>query len=303
MRSVQLFIREWFREWWALMGCAAFTFLGIYIAKTGQSNDWIVKASFVFGTVFFFVASYRAWKRQYEKTLELAAKIDDLTAIKPPTGFLMDVQVRDFYDCEWASRDNQHKIPHRTAIGVQPYVKNGMRDLVSMESIVRYGTELAALCSNNFSMCLRPDEIYDRQLLWYDLHGVDANYVDSNAVEWGFRDRYGDWHFLKLNVPDTGFIPAISCRKKSASGFRIGGAFTTRLNIFGNFRNPGGGLGRSLPASLSSGFDCDEDGCSRARANARWGDPAGGRLSLVLQAQGETIGVNNGAVVKAVSLE
>jgi hypothetical protein len=31
---------------------------------------------------------------------------------------------------------------------------------------------------------------------------------------------------------------------------------TTRLSIFRNFRNPGGGLGGSFTAFLSSAFDC-----------------------------------------------
>jgi hypothetical protein len=64
MRSVVTFVREWFREWWALMGCAAFTFLGIYVAGLNKSNAWIIGSSAALGTIFFFVASYRVWKRQ-----------------------------------------------------------------------------------------------------------------------------------------------------------------------------------------------------------------------------------------------
>lgn len=80
MQSVREFFGDWLREWWGLMGCAAFTFLGIYIAATNKSNAWIVGGSAALGTILFFVASYRAWKKLYdrleaaqlEKELELA---------------------------------------------------------------------------------------------------------------------------------------------------------------------------------------------------------------------------------------
>ena len=76
MDRLWLFIREWFREWWGLMGCAAFTFLGIYIAGANKSNAWVVGASVILGSAFFFAASYRAWLRQHDARLKAEADLN-----------------------------------------------------------------------------------------------------------------------------------------------------------------------------------------------------------------------------------
>jgi len=82
MRSVGEFIKEWFQEWWGLMGCGAFTFLGIYVAAANRSNVWVVGSSAVLGSALVFVASYRAWKRQntarIQAETELKAIVDGL---------------------------------------------------------------------------------------------------------------------------------------------------------------------------------------------------------------------------------
>jgi hypothetical protein len=48
------------------MSCAAFTFLGVYIAGSNKSNGYVVWGSVTLGVVFCFVASFRAWKREHE---------------------------------------------------------------------------------------------------------------------------------------------------------------------------------------------------------------------------------------------
>lgn len=69
------FIRDWFREWWGLMGCAAFTFLGIWQAAASKSNAWVVVCSATLGTALFFVASYKAWNRQRERAAKAEARL------------------------------------------------------------------------------------------------------------------------------------------------------------------------------------------------------------------------------------
>jgi hypothetical protein len=89
MRSVGEFIAEWFREWWCLMGCAFFTFLGIYVAAANKSNAWVVGSSVVAGTVLFFVAFYRAWMRQ--NVAKTKAEVDlkkFINALKGPEVWL-----------------------------------------------------------------------------------------------------------------------------------------------------------------------------------------------------------------------
>lgn len=76
MQSVCAFLKDWLREWWGLMSCAAFTFLTVYVAATNRSNPWAVGGSAVLGFVFFFVASYRAWKRQNDLRIETEARLE-----------------------------------------------------------------------------------------------------------------------------------------------------------------------------------------------------------------------------------
>lgn len=63
-------------HWWALMSCAAFTMLGIYIAQSGKSNAWLVSASAVLAVAFFVVAAYRTWKPEHEKRCQLERELN-----------------------------------------------------------------------------------------------------------------------------------------------------------------------------------------------------------------------------------
>ncbi len=111
---VGTFFSEWFKEWWALMGCAAFTFLGIYVAWANKSNEWVVTGSACLGMIFFFVASYKAWKRQYDARekaeTELNAEADihgtisvfpmEVIGSRPQLGFVCDCVNRGRKPCE-----------------------------------------------------------------------------------------------------------------------------------------------------------------------------------------------------------
>ena len=58
------FAKALWRHWWALMSSAVFTFLGIYIAATQQSNWWATDASLLAGALLVLVACYKAWAEQ-----------------------------------------------------------------------------------------------------------------------------------------------------------------------------------------------------------------------------------------------
>ena len=61
------------------MSCAAFTILSVIIAKGNKSNDWAVGASAALAVVFFVIASYRAWKRQYDARMKAESDLRQAT--------------------------------------------------------------------------------------------------------------------------------------------------------------------------------------------------------------------------------
>lgn len=69
---IRLFVSALFKKWWALMSCAAFTGLGVYIAATNKGNAWVVGGSAVLAVVFLVVAAYLTWKDEHDNyTAEL----------------------------------------------------------------------------------------------------------------------------------------------------------------------------------------------------------------------------------------
>ena len=53
------------RVWWALMSCAAFTALGVYVLYTNKSNQWAVRATFALSGLFLLVACFVAWLEEH----------------------------------------------------------------------------------------------------------------------------------------------------------------------------------------------------------------------------------------------
>lgn len=69
------FARALIKHWWALMGSAVFTFLGIYGAHQGKPSHWIFITSLVVAVLLALVAAFLTWKDQYELTSKLNAKL------------------------------------------------------------------------------------------------------------------------------------------------------------------------------------------------------------------------------------
>jgi hypothetical protein len=63
---VRSFVAALLRYWRALISCVAFTILGVY-ALTNKGNVWLVGGSTFLAAVFFAVAAYHAWRREYDK--------------------------------------------------------------------------------------------------------------------------------------------------------------------------------------------------------------------------------------------
>jgi hypothetical protein len=62
---IGLFIWALLKRWWALMGSAAFTLLGIWADLHGKSDTWLVKTSICAAVLSFLVASFLAWKEEH----------------------------------------------------------------------------------------------------------------------------------------------------------------------------------------------------------------------------------------------
>src|SRR5436189_3776654 len=65
------------------MSCAAFTFLGIWVAAANKGRDWLLWSSFGLGLAFVLFAAYKAWAdeheawvREHEKVAALTEKLD-----------------------------------------------------------------------------------------------------------------------------------------------------------------------------------------------------------------------------------
>jgi hypothetical protein len=63
---IRLFSTGLLKHWWALMSCAAFTLLSVYVAQSSRSSSWLVTASGVLAATFFVVAAYRTWSDEHE---------------------------------------------------------------------------------------------------------------------------------------------------------------------------------------------------------------------------------------------
>lgn len=77
MRKGAKFIAALWKTWWALMSCAAFTFLSLYVAATNRSNAWVVGAMAILAALMFVVSAYHAWAEQYEARAAAEAAIYD----------------------------------------------------------------------------------------------------------------------------------------------------------------------------------------------------------------------------------
>lgn len=69
-RPIILFLKGLLGYWWALMSCAAFTFLGVWVAYANKRRDWILWGSFLLGIAFLMIAAYRTWLKEHRRSLD-----------------------------------------------------------------------------------------------------------------------------------------------------------------------------------------------------------------------------------------
>jgi hypothetical protein len=53
------------KKWWALMSCALFTGLGMWIFYADKSNAWAIRATFALAAFCVLIACYLAWRDQH----------------------------------------------------------------------------------------------------------------------------------------------------------------------------------------------------------------------------------------------
>lgn len=78
--SLIRFLNSVRKHWWALMSCAAFTLLGMWVLYSNKSNNWTLQATFGLAAFCLFWACFLAWRDEERKVIELKTKIRDLEA-------------------------------------------------------------------------------------------------------------------------------------------------------------------------------------------------------------------------------
>jgi hypothetical protein len=68
------YFRRLLKQWFSLMSCAVFTFLGWYLAKYPQTPDWIYEANKILAIFFLFLAGFLVWRHEYKERLAVIAK-------------------------------------------------------------------------------------------------------------------------------------------------------------------------------------------------------------------------------------
>jgi hypothetical protein len=72
-----LFLKAILRYWWALMSCAAFTFLGIWVTFANKGRDWVLWSSLVLGVGVLLFAAYKAWATEHQRWTEERRRYDE----------------------------------------------------------------------------------------------------------------------------------------------------------------------------------------------------------------------------------
>lgn len=84
-----LFLKAMFRYWWALMSCAAFTILGIWVVATNEGRDWALWSSLALSVAFLLLGAYKAWAKEHQLWLDERQKVEMLTATPDITGSML----------------------------------------------------------------------------------------------------------------------------------------------------------------------------------------------------------------------
>jgi hypothetical protein len=74
-RDLKLFGLSLWKAWWALMSCAAFTILGLFIALENKGNSWTVGGIIVLAVTFFACAAFMAWREKYLALTKLQRRL------------------------------------------------------------------------------------------------------------------------------------------------------------------------------------------------------------------------------------
>src|ERR1035438_5503079 len=79
MDTFKLFIAALSRKWWALMSCAAFTLLSLWVAMENKSNAWAVSGIAALAVIFFLIASFGVWSEEHSRLVLAERKLSELS--------------------------------------------------------------------------------------------------------------------------------------------------------------------------------------------------------------------------------
>jgi hypothetical protein len=69
-----LYLTALWKHWWALMSCAVFTGIAIYVAATNKGNGWLLWALVIASILLFIWASFLAWQDEHRAMLSERSK-------------------------------------------------------------------------------------------------------------------------------------------------------------------------------------------------------------------------------------
>lgn len=106
MREVWPFCKAVFAYWWMLMGCAAFTIMGIVLLLLQMDARWSVGLPLIFAAAFLFVGCYLAWRKEYLKNIGGVDLQIDWRSLEPASFDTVYPDAIDFHNRgpEYASR-------------------------------------------------------------------------------------------------------------------------------------------------------------------------------------------------------
>jgi hypothetical protein len=76
--SLVRFLNSVRKHWWALMSCAAFTLLGMWVLYANKSNAWTFQATFGLAGFCLFWACFLAWRDEEKKVKEFEAALAEV---------------------------------------------------------------------------------------------------------------------------------------------------------------------------------------------------------------------------------
>lgn len=170
------------KHWWALMSCAAFTFLGLYIAWANKNTGWTVRGIFGLALALLFVASFLAWLDEHQKRILLEKSLEPIPNLKKQLVQLSQ-SILDFV------YERANDAPEMPVSTLQPYGNEFNAYLAEMQ---KSNQQFAAIRTYEQETL----EIYEykyKSAVTEAIVSVKNVGVDSSELDETVKDLYGEF--------------------------------------------------------------------------------------------------------------